>query len=231
MTREIFKVLCSKLNNILIVKKFFNIKTCPCYDLSVLAIDMDATKEIICKQLKQKTRKSCDALVVLTNNLDYIEFKSFKDLIRRSSNEDRRELIQKKIDKYRYDLKDKLEDSFFIMNCLVRYKDINLTREQLRHFDNLSIYYFILVDFDLENDPAKRLASKIILKGDRVFSDYDNIFCCLEEICPDVQNKLRIKLKHVTPIDCRGLIERYLKNNNLILDELYSLDLTAKIQI
>ena len=206
------------------IKPLKDIDRCPCKDISFPAIDFDVTKQKVCEEASQQTRASCDALI-FTDCLDFIEFKRFKEFLRSvKSSSDFSEQVDNKIEHLKNSLKDKFEDSWWILDYILRRRELSLTKEERQYFYSLFVNYLILVDFSLQqdSDSAKRLAFKIALLGhlpsslDYNFQEmiYRQISQKLKKLCKGLKSD---RIYEILPIDCEGLKSRYSKVN--ILEE------------
>ncbi len=202
-------------------KGYFNIKPlkdidkCPCNNVSILAIDFDETKEKVCKEANQQSRASCDALIILNEGFDFIEFKRFKEFLKTIK---KKEQADKKIEKMKESLEDKIRDSLWILDYIVRHKKLSLRKEERKFFHD-SINYFILVDFNLQQDHDKRLAFKISLRGDAPSSkkyDYEELIRKkLDKLGLDIIKNVQVK--NILPIDCKNIKKHYDNKVNLLM--------------
>ena len=119
-----------------------------CCDLEQEIIDFDETKEIICKEANQITRKSCDGLC-LSKSIIFIEFKSIKKFFEgeykyklKNNNED--EIIKSKAKDFNFEKK--IEDSLWLFDYIVKHRKLQLSNNQQNTLKNCNKYYYIVKD-------------------------------------------------------------------------------------
>lgn len=140
-------------------------KSC-CKQSVILAIDFDKTKEIVCKDAKQTSYKSCDALKILIDNerIDFIEFKGLNDYLKRDFNpeKDYSKQIQNKVEKF--NLFEKIEDSLNVLNLLLRSPKFSLTKNEKKIFREIEKNFIIVTDINsVDNGLEFLLASFEVL--------------------------------------------------------------------
>jgi len=87
-------------------------------------VDFDKTKEIICKESNQATRKSCDGLC-LNKSVDFIEFKSLNNFFDKEfkyklksnkKNLEESEIIKEKVKSFNFNKK--IRDSLWLFDFI-----------------------------------------------------------------------------------------------------------------
>jgi hypothetical protein len=125
-----------------------------CCNLDYEIIDFDKTKEIICKESNQVTRKSCDGLC-LKNSINFIEFKSLNNFFNKEfkyklksnkKNLKESEIINEKVSSFGFDKK--IRDSLWILDYILNHHEIKLNSENLEQFynDKIEKKYFVVKD-------------------------------------------------------------------------------------
>jgi len=125
-----------------------------CCTLENKIIDFDETKEIICKESNQVTRKSCDGLC-LRDNINFIEFKSLNNFFDKEfkyklkanrENLKESEIIKEKVSNFGFDKK--IRDSLWLFDYILNHHEIKLKSDDLEQFYNGTIEkrYFIVKD-------------------------------------------------------------------------------------
>jgi hypothetical protein len=190
-------------------KKYFLFKsltdvsdnTCLCKVLKL--IDFDETKKIVVSEANQSNRSSCDGLY-LNNNINFIEFKSFKKVKEQQHTEDLEKKEIRFISKTKISLPDKIESSIWIFEFVVHHKDIALKKEDKRSYLNIDKNYYIVVDIDLEEQNKDTFIAQ--LNGLTIpTSLYDNLIINVRTILDGVEAS--IKINKPLLIDCNKLKE------------------------
>ena len=125
-----------------------------CCDLDYEIIDFDKTKEIICQELNQVTRKSCDGLC-LKKSIDFIEFKSLNNFFDKEfkyklkankKNIKESEIINKKVSNFGFEKK--IRDSLWIFDSILNHNEMKLKNDKLEQFynNNIEKNYFVVKD-------------------------------------------------------------------------------------
>ena len=125
-----------------------------CCTLDNKIIDFDKTKEIICKESNQTTRKSCDGLC-LKDSINFIEFKSLNNFFDKEfkyklkSNKENlkeSEIIKNKVLSFGFDKK--IRDSLWLFDYILNHHEIKLKSDDLEQFYNgiIEKKYFIVKD-------------------------------------------------------------------------------------
>ena len=125
-----------------------------CSNLDYEIIDFDKTKEIICKESNQVTRKSCDGLC-LKKSINFIEFKSLNNFFNKEfkyklksnkKNLKESEIINEKVSSFGFDKK--IRDSLWILDYILNHHEIKLNSENLEQFynDKIEKKYFVVKD-------------------------------------------------------------------------------------
>ena len=125
-----------------------------CCNLDYEIIDFDKTKEIICKESNQATRKSCDGLC-LKKSINFIEFKSLNNFFDKEfkyklksnkKNLKESEIINEKVSSFGFDKK--IRDSLWILDYILNHHEIKLNSENLEQFynDKIEKKYFVVKD-------------------------------------------------------------------------------------
>jgi len=152
-------VILEKVLNFGISKKYFEklaIKDIDksCCNLNDKIIDFDKTKDIICKESNQSTRKSCDGLC-LKDSINFIEFKSlnnffdkeFKYKLKSNKvNKQESEIIKEKVSSFNFDKK--IRDSLWLLDYILNHHEMKFKNDDLEQFYNGKIEkkYFIVKD-------------------------------------------------------------------------------------
>ncbi len=141
-----------------ISKEYFKISTIQdieksCCTLKYKIIDFDKSKDIICKESNQQTRKSCDGLC-LNSSIDFIEFKSINDFFDKEFkyklksnkiNLNESQIIKEKVNDF--DFQKKIRDSLWLFDYILCHHELKLTNSDLREMhNNLEKNYFIVKD-------------------------------------------------------------------------------------
>jgi len=123
-----------------------------CCSLNTEIIDFDRTKEIICKEHKQTTRKSCDGLC-LKDSITFIEFKSLNNffdiefqhkLKSNKKNLEESEIIKEKVSGFNFNKK--IRDSLYIMETIIGLNHLIWMNEELEEYHKIEKNYFIVKD-------------------------------------------------------------------------------------
>jgi len=123
-----------------------------CCQLEYQIIDFDRTKDIICKEANQTTRKSCDGLC-LKKSIDFIEFKSINNFFDKEfkyklkankKNLDESEIIKEKVSKFNF--KKKIRDSLWLWDYILNHHELKLNNSDLESIYAKSRNYFIVKD-------------------------------------------------------------------------------------
>jgi len=125
-----------------------------CCTLDNMIIDFDKTKEMICSESSQVTRKSCDGLC-LNESIDFIEFKSINNffdkefkykLTSNSQNLVESEIIKEKVLDFNFDKK--IRDSLWIFDFILNHHELRLNNSKLEKcYDNsIEKNYYIVKD-------------------------------------------------------------------------------------
>ena len=139
-----------------ISKEYFKIlpikdidKSCCVLDYRV--IDFDESKDIICKESNQVTRKSCDGLC-LNSSIDFIEFKSINNFFNKEFkyklksnkiNLEESKIIKEKVDNF--DFQKKIRDSLWLFDFILGHHQLKLNNNELKDIhSNLEKNYFIV---------------------------------------------------------------------------------------
>ena len=127
-------------------------KSCCILDNKI--IDFDKTKEIICSESSQVTRKSCDGLC-LNKSIDFIEFKSINNFFDKefkyklksnSQNLVEIEIIKEKVLDFNFDKK--IRDSLWIFDFILNHHELKLNNSELKkcYDDSIEKNYYIVKD-------------------------------------------------------------------------------------
>ncbi len=116
-------------------------------------IDFDKTKEKIEKEFKVNFA-SCDALLINSKDekIDFIEMKSFKNLIKYNSNKEKF-FFQKKIENFKFT--DKIIDSLQILSLIAKNKNLDLERKKIHLYNQVEKNFIVLIDINLKNNPLE----------------------------------------------------------------------------
>jgi hypothetical protein len=155
-------------------EKFFEIKllgqldkSC-CTNSKLEVIDYDKTKDDLSQKSEINKPKSSDALKIIPqlNCIDFIELKGFGEFINRNKNDGNvNEKINSQVKKF--DLAQKIEDSLFVLQFIIRHKKFNCTKSEKIQYKQAIKNYIIVTDIDLYQNPANyRLAAYNHLRGD-----------------------------------------------------------------
>jgi len=122
-----------------------------CCVLDNIIIDFDETKDIICKESNQVTRKSCDGLC-LKESIDFIEFKSINNFFNKEfkyklksnkKNIEESQIIKEKVDEF--DFQKKIRDSIWLFDFILGHHQLKLNNSELKEIhNNLEKNYFIV---------------------------------------------------------------------------------------
>ena len=175
-------------------------KTCICEDLEL--IDFDKTKEKIIKEANQNKRSSCDGLY-LTNSINFIEFKSFKNVKKKFyDTEDINKKEKRFINHTKISLHDKIESSIWIFEYILGHKNFLATKTEKEQYRNTIKNYYLVVDIDLDTNSKETLIAK--LNGLTIpTSLYDNLILEVKSVLNDVDNY--IKMSKPKLISCKEL--------------------------
>jgi len=173
--------------------------TCICEKFKL--IDFDETKKIVINEANQSNRSSCDGLY-LNDNINFIEFKSFKKVKEQQHKEDLEKKERRFVSKVGSSLLDKIESSIWIFEFVVHHKDIALIKDEKKAYSKLDKNYYLVVDIDLdENNKDTFLAQ---LNGLTIpTSLYDNLIINIKSILNGIEQS--IKIKKPLLIDCMQL--------------------------
>jgi len=124
-----------------------------CCSLDNVIIDFDKTKDIVCTEASQVTRKSCDGLC-LVKSIDFIEFKSLNNFFDKEfqyklkSNKENlkeSEIIKEKVSKFNFNKK--IRDSIWIFDYIVNHHELQLNNSHLEKiYNDIDKNYFIVKD-------------------------------------------------------------------------------------
>ncbi len=162
------------------LKKVKNLHGVCCLHSEVEIIDFDQTKERCCAENKTSPQKSCDALKILpeSEQIDFIEFKGFKEFIKRNSNSTESQ-IQERIKNF--DLSRKIADSEHILRTVLCKKP-STTNEEHQYYNQTKKNFIIVTDIatDLEEDGIESFMS--ILDALTKFHQVESILLkCLKD--------------------------------------------------
>ena len=181
--------------------------TCLCKEFEL--IDFDETKKIVINEANQSNRSSCDGLH-LNDNVNFIEFKSFKKVKEQQHTEDLERKERRFISKVETSLLDKIESSIWIFEFVVHHKDIALTKDEKSIYRKLEKNYYIVVDIDLTKQNKDSFIAQ--LNGLTIpTSLYNNLIINVKYILDGIEQS--IKIKKPLLIDCKQLKE-ILKGRN-----------------
>jgi len=124
-----------------------------CCSLEKEIIDFDNTKEIICKEANQQTRKSCDGLC-LQGSINFIEFKSLNNFFEKEfqyklnqENIEEIEIIEIIKEKVKdFNFKRKITDSLWLLDYILRHQDLSLSNSEIDKYDSIEKNYFVVKD-------------------------------------------------------------------------------------
>jgi len=124
-----------------------------CCKLDNLLINFDKTKEMICKEANQTTRKSCDGLC-LNNSIDFIEFKSINNffdqefkykLKSNKENISESQIIKEKVSGFNF--QKKIRDSIWLFDYIINHHELKLNNTNLEYiYNDIEKNYFIVKD-------------------------------------------------------------------------------------
>ncbi len=123
-----------------------------CCNLDNEIIDFDKTKDIICREANQQTRKSCDGLC-LTNNINFIEFKSLNNFFDKEfkyklksnkKNITESQIIKNKVSGFNFTKK--IRDSLWLFDYIINHNELKLKNLNLEKIHNMNKNYFIIKD-------------------------------------------------------------------------------------
>ena len=123
-----------------------------CCVLTNVIIDFDKCKDIICKNIDQVPRKSCDGLC-LKNNIDFIEFKSLNNFFHKEfkyklksnkRNFTESEIIKEKVSEFNF--QKKIRDSIWLLDYIVNHQELQLSNTEQKNFYQKTPNYFIVKD-------------------------------------------------------------------------------------
>jgi hypothetical protein len=174
-----------------------------CLDNECKLIDFDETKKIVIEEAHQSSRSSCDGLH-LNDNINFIEFKSFKKVKEQQHTEDLERKERRFVSKVKTSLLDKIESSIWIFEFVVHHKDIALTKNDKITYSKLDKNYYLVVDIDLTKPNKDSLVAQ--LNGLTIpTSLYNNLIIEVKNILDGIEQK--IKIKKPLLIDCKQLKE------------------------
>ena len=181
-----------------------------CCSLEEEIIDFDSTKEIICKEANQQTRKSCDGLC-LKGSINFIEFKSLNNFFEKEfkyklnqENIKEIEIIKEKVRNFNF--KRKITDSLWLLDYILRHKDLSLKNNEIDECESIEKNYFIIKD---EFQPLVNLISNLnLLANESNNLKYRKIMDI--EIKNSLDVLIKIELNKPKLIDCKQL-EQILK--------------------
>lgn len=187
------------------LKKVKNLHGVCCLHSEVEVIDFDQTKERCCAGNKTSPQKSCDALKILPEleQIDFIEFKGFKEFIKRNSNSTESQ-IQERIKNF--DLKGKIIGSEHVLQDVLLKKP-STTKEEHQYYNQTKKNFIIVTDIatDLEEDGIESFTS--ILDALTEFYAAENIVskCLKDEVdaipTSSLHNIQKPQLKSCGPFD------------------------------
>jgi len=181
--------------------------TCLCKEFEL--IDFDKTKKIVINEANQSNRSSCDGLH-LNDNVNFIEFKSFKKVKEQQHTEDLEKKERRFISKVETSLLDKIESSIWIFEFVVHHKNIALTKNDKTTYSKLYKNYYLVVDIDLTEQNKDSFIAQ--LNGLTIpTSLYNNLIINVKSILDGIEQS--IKIKKPLLIDCKQLKE-ILKEKN-----------------
>ena len=124
-----------------------------CCTLDNFIIDFDKTKEKVCNEANQVTRKSCDGLC-LVESIDFIEFKSLNNFFDKEfkyklksnkENLEESEIIKEKVSKFNFNKK--IRDSIWILDYIINHDELKLNNSYLEKiYNDIDKNYFIVKD-------------------------------------------------------------------------------------
>ena len=125
-------------------------KSC-CNDLEFEIIDFDRTKDIVCNEANQVSRKSCDGLY-LNESIDFIEFKSlnnffnkeFKYKLKNDANTEEIEMIKQKV--LDFNFTKKIRDSLWLFDYILNHNELELKNNDKESIYKIEKNYFIVKD-------------------------------------------------------------------------------------
>ena len=175
-------------------------KTCFCNELKI--IGFDKTNEKIIKEANQNKRSSCDGLN-LENSIDFIEFKSFKNVkIKFNDKEDLNKKEKRFITKTKISLYDKIESSIWVFEYILGHKNFLATKKEKEEYRNTTKNYYLVVDVDLTKNSKETLVAK--LNGLTLPSSlYDNLIIEVKSVLDDVDKYIKISKPKL--ISCEDL--------------------------
>jgi hypothetical protein len=173
--------------------------TCLCKEFEL--IDFDKTKKIVINEANQSNRSSCDGLH-LNDNVNFIEFKSFKKVKEQQHTEDLEKKERRFISKVETSLLDKIESSIWIFEFVVHHKNIALTKNDKTTYSKLDKNYYLVVDIDLTEQNKDSFIAQ--LNGLTIpTSLYNNLIINVKSILDGIEQS--IKIKKPLLIDCKQL--------------------------
>jgi len=175
-------------------------ETCFCNDLQL--IDFDKTKQKIIEEANQNTRTSCDGLN-LSKSIDFIEFKSFKDVKRKFyNNEDIKRKERRFLNATKTSLPDKIASSIWLFQYILGHKNFLATKQEKELYRNTPKNYFLVVDIDLTQNSKESLIAK--LNGLALPSSlYDTLIIQVSSILDGIDGD--IKINQAKLIDCKEI--------------------------
>jgi len=163
-------------NNYFQYKNLFEVSDKTCCDNGVEYIDFDETKKIVVKETSQDNRASCDALLI-NDSFNFIEFKSFKNVMKYGNKESFLEEIQDS-------LENKIGDSLWIFDSIPRHKNFILTKQEKKVYKNIEKNYYIVVDVDI--NPIENLAFTLSSLALGRTNIYDDLISVTSKIVGDI---------------------------------------------
>ncbi|MDM8548353.1 hypothetical protein QUF61_17825 [Candidatus Venteria ishoeyi] len=124
-------------------------KSC-CPRAQTEVIDFDQTKTLVSRMMKKPTPKSCDALKILEQRLDFIEMKGWREFIRRNPSS----AVPSQITKF--NLKQKITDSLGVLKDVITLMQLGDAAQE--QYGETVKYYIVVIDIHLEDNPLEHLA-------------------------------------------------------------------------
>ena len=153
------------------------------------------------KNLFEVSDKTCCDALLINNSITFIEFKSFKDVKKYE-----KENSNEKEDFFLNDIKDslvnKIDDSLWILDYIVRHKNFSMTKENKKIYKTLEKNYYIVPDVDIK--PIEQLQVTLNLLASGTTNIYDNLISVTSQI---VDNMEIYELNKPQLIDCDKLKE------------------------
>ena len=216
----ILKKILKKILKFGIKKEYFEQKAIQkiekncCNDLDNVIIDFDKTKEIVCKETNQVTRKSCDGLY-LKESIDFIEFKSLNNffieelpraLERNNKNIKESEIIKKKVSTLIPSLEKKISDSLWIFDYIIRHRNLALNNAELAKYNDIEKNYFVVKDNYEPSMTAFTIQLNLLSKNDHnSLNNRKTMDIKIENGLDELSKKISINKTKL--IDCKQLKE------------------------